>query len=308
MFQKIVRFTIILILSATAIAADQKYPPGIMYSTLLNNVNVNARGGWFKLGNQMQNVFVPDGSTGKAVLRQGMRELCHWNWDLDTFGLRAPYKLFGFKQPLTPDGANFDVQKLKLTTPGEYTMDFYIGEKKFYTFPFKLTVLEPANPFDGDPLYFTEGAWNDWGYLYYWDLNPEQNLIWKIWLREKGFKNPDHKVDVRITRDAGGKVICQSRDLVTYNFQHDWVRYDIDMVNPPVKTSEGAYFKAKDLLAVDGAYTLRMTIDRKEYGVWKFKVAGGKLNYTGRTERGVADTLTFVEGGVDAFWYERVKQ
>ncbi|HNQ14474.1 MAG TPA: hypothetical protein PKM58_02860, partial [Pyrinomonadaceae bacterium] len=134
-----------------------------------------------------------------------------------------------------------------------------------------------------------------------------QNLIWKIWLREKGFKNPDHKVGVRVTRDAGGKVICQSRENVTHNFQHDWVRYEFDMVNPPVTTSEGAHFKAKDLLAVDGAYTLRMTIDGKEYGIWKFEVAGGKLNYTGRTERGVADTMTFVEGGVDAFWYERVK-
>ena len=48
-------------------------------------------------------------------------------------------------------------------------------------------------------------------------------------------------------------------------------------------------------------------IDDKEYGVWKFKVEGGKLNYTGRTVRGKADPMTFVEGGKDAWWYGKVK-
>jgi hypothetical protein len=46
-----------------------------------------------------------------------------------------------------------------------------------------------------------------------------------------------------------------------------------------------------------------MTIDGNVYGVWKFKVSGGKLNYTGNTVRGQADPLTFVEGGKDAWWY-----
>ena len=57
-----------------------------------------------------------------------------------------------------------------------------------------------------------------------------------------------------------------------------------------------------------GNYTLTMKLDSNVYGVWKFKVIGGQLNYTGRTERGKADPLTFVEGGRDAWWYERVKK
>jgi hypothetical protein len=166
-------------------------------------------------------------------------------------------------------------------------------------------MLKPDNPFDGEAIYLTDGYWNDWGYLYYADANPAQNLVWKIWLREKTFKQPSHKVKVEIIRDKDKKVICQSRENTTRTFRHEWVRYDFDMVNPPIKTSGGAYFKAKDLLAVDGDYTLNMSIDGSAYGVWKFKVSGEKLNYTGNTLRGEADSLTFVEGGKDAFWYKR---
>ncbi len=289
-------------------AGLQKTNPGIMFSTLLNNVSVNARSGWLKLGNQMQNVFMPDGSTGKAVLsKTGGAEFCHWEWTLDEFGLKPPYKLFSFKQPLKPGGGNFDVRELKLTTPGSYTLDFFKGETKMYTFPFSVTTLEPADPFDGQTMYFAEGPWNDWGYLNYRDADPENNLLWKIWLREKSFKRADHKIKIEIVRDSDRKLICQTRDGMTFSFQNEWVRHEFDMVNPPVKTSGGAYFKAKDLLAVDGGYTLTMTMDGKEYGKWKFKVVGGKPEYTGRTVRGSADALTFVEGGKDAFWYERVK-
>ncbi len=282
------------------------YPPGIMFSTLLDNVKVNANGGYFKLGNQMQNVFMPDGATGKLVLsRANGTEFCHWNWKLDGFGLRPPYKLFGFLNPLNQDGTFFDYSKMKLTEPGDYKLDFYLGDKRFYTFGFRVRTVEPANPFDGERLYLTDGPWNDWGYLFYGDADPSQNLLWKIWLREPTHERKSHDVRIEIVRDKDKKLICQSRENTSYRFQNDWVRYSFDMVNPPVKTSGGAYFKAQDLLAVDGGYTLTMKIDGAVYGTWKFRVEGGKPSYTGQTVRGTADPLTFVEGGKEAFWYER---
>lgn len=285
---------------------EQTYPPGIMFSTLLDNVKLIARDGSFRLGNQMQNVFMPDGATGKVVVTKGNgKEFGHWNWKLDGFGLKPPYKLFGFQQPLNPDGTNFDYSKLKLTKPDEFTMDFFMGDKKFYTFPFSVRTVEPANPFDGNAIYLIDGAWNDWGYLYYADADPSQNLVWKIWMREDTHKRTSHKVRVEVVRDKDKKLICQSRENTTNTFRNDWVRIGFDLVNPPVKTSGGAYFKAKDLLAVDGGYTLSMKIDGALYGTWKFKVEGGKPVYTGQTVRGTADPMTFVEGGKDAFWYKR---
>ena len=50
-----------------------------------------------------------------------------------------------------------------------------------------------------------------------------------------------------------------------------------------------------------------MTIDGQPYGTWTFAVAGGKLQYAGRTVGSSADPLTFVEDGRDTFWYYRAK-
>lgn len=285
----------------------QTYPPGIMFSTLLENVKLLARDGSFRLGNQMQNVFMPDGKTGKAVIsKSDGKTLFYWDWKLDTFGLKPPYKLFGFQQPLNPDGSRLEYTKLKLTEPGDYRVDFNIGENKFYTMPFSVRILEPSDPFDGEKRYLLDGPWNDWGYLYYANAEPTQNLVWKIWMREASFKQPDHKVTVDVVRDKDKKLICQSRPNTTKNFRNEWVRHEFDLVNPPVQTSGGAYFKAQDLLSVDGGYTLTMKIDGVQYGVWKFNITGGKPAYTGQTVRGTADSLTFIEGGKDAFWYKRV--
>jgi hypothetical protein len=292
--------------SAVAAGSTQTYPPGILFSTLLDNVKLIARDGSFRLGNKMQNVFMPDGATGKAVVSKADGKVVfYWEWKLDTFGMKAPYKLFGFQQPLKADGSRLEYTSLKLTEPGKYNIDFFNGEKKFYTMPFSVRVVEPANPFDGGKKYLFDGPWNDWGYLYYADVDPEQNLAWKIWMRDEAPKSQGHDVTVNVVRDKDKKLICQSRPNMTKTFRNDWVRNDFDLVNPPVKTSGGAYFKAKDLLAVDGGYTLTMKIDGVEYGVWKFTVAGGKLSYIGETERGKADSMTFVEGGKDAFWYKR---
>ena len=69
----------------------------------------------------------------------------------------------------------------------------------------------------------------------------------------------------------------------------------------------GEYFKAKDLLAKDGDYTLTVKVNETLYGTWKFAVAGGKFQYKGRTVRAEADPLRFIEGGRDAWWYCREK-
>lgn len=286
--------------------AQGQYPPGVMYATLLDNVTVLAKTGEFRLKNKMQNVFVPDGSTGKAVLSSGGKEIWQWEWTTDTFGLRPPFKLFAFQQPRYPDGGLVSYDDLKLTKPGDYVFDLYLGDERMYTMPFSLRAKQPDDPFDGGVLYLTDGPWNDWGYLFYSEADPEQNLAWKIWLRAEENKSSRKEIRVEVRRDKDGKLVCENRRNTTTSLRSDWVRHSFDLVNPPVKTSGGAYFKAKDLLSVDGGYTLTMTMEGKPYGTWKFRVEGGKLNHTGRTVRDGADPLRFIEGGKDAWWYSKV--
>ena len=92
---------------------------------------------------------------------------------------------------------------------------------------------------------------------------------------------------------------------ITLSLRAEWVRYELDIIFPMEGTSGGAYFKASDLVGTDGAYTLTMAFDGEPYGTWNFEVKDGKCVPAGRTVRGEADALTFVEGGRDAFWYEK---
>jgi hypothetical protein len=160
-------------------------------------------------------------------------------------------------------------------------LDFYLESGRFYTFSFSTSKLSGSDPFAGGDFYFIDGPWEDWGYLYYRDADPTQSFHFKVWLRNYAH-GPDRDVKPLIEVHRGGTLVCTSRQM-TLTLQPEWTRFDFDLIFPMEGTSGGAYFKA----------------------TWSFKVAGGKLNYTGRTVRGQADPLTFVEGGRDAWWYEK---
>ena len=154
-----------------------------------------------------------------------------------------------------------------------------------------------------DDFYFLEGDWSDWGYFYYFDANPEQSIQWKIWLRNKAHES-EKDYDIRLeVHSAGGELIATNRENMTFSLRAEWVRYEFDLIFPMVGTSGGAYFKAKDLLDNDGDYTLTVQLNGELYGEWQFRVSDGKFVPSGRTVRGEADSMTFIEGGTDAIWY-----
>ncbi len=283
------------------------YPPGLSFATVLNGVKILSKDAKLRLYH-IQAVFLPDGATGHAIVKKADgTKIYRFEWKSQK--LKAPYFLMDFwKCTDLRSNENLGSGWVKLFEPGNYIVDFYLQDKKFYTFPFSVSKISGPDPFAGGDYYYTDGAWSDWGYLYYRDANPEMNIQWKVWLRHQ-LSDKIHKsvsVRVEVTRDKGKKLICTSREHTTQSLSREWTRYAFDLVNPPVKTSGGSYFKAKDLLAVDGSYTLKVKIDEVPYGTWKFSIKGGKLQPAGRTVRGKADPLTFVEGGRDAFWYKKL--
>jgi len=286
---------------------DRKYPPGLSFSSVLNGVNLLAKDGQFRL-HHIQATFLPDDcKEGFTVLRTADgKEICQFDWRPET--LQKPYSLLNvYKTTDLRSGENV-AGGLALGTPGDYVLDFYLPDEHFFTFPFSVAKIGGDDPFGAGQCYTLNGAWQDLGYLYYREAKPDQNLQWKVWLRNEGCEEKSIKVRVEITRDQDGELVCTSRENTTNSCQPKWIRLEFDMVFPKGKEVPfGTYFKAKDLLETDGAHTLTMKIDDQIYGVWKFAVQGGKLNYTGRTVRGEADPLTFIEGGRDAWWYAKEK-
>ena len=285
---------------------SRKYPPGLSFSSLLNGVKLLPAKGQFRL-NQIQTTFIPDDcESGFVVLRTtDGKEIAQFDWKPDR--LKKPYVLLNI-YPVTDlrSGEKVAGGWIKMTEPGDYVLDFYLPTEHYFTFPFSVIKVGGDDPFGSGQCLCMKGAWENWGYLFYTDAKPEQNLQWKVWLRNNGCEEKDIKVHVEITREADSDVVCTSRANTTYSIKPDWTRFAFDVVFPEGKEVPfGTYFKAKDLLATDGAYTLTMKIDGEPYGVWKFDVKDSKLQYKGRTVRGEADPLTFIEGGRDAWWYKK---
>jgi len=309
----IVSFVLALTLTGSPSAAD--YPPGIMYSTLLNGVTIVANSGQLYLDN-IQAVFLPEpqssdyypynpdtgGAVWSTISTAGGEEILRFDWYASV--LKKPYWLLdSYKLTDHRTGETGNSGHFKLPS-GDYTLDFFLDSGKFYTFDFTVSTVPAKDAFGGDDYWFIDGPWEDWAYFYYADAKPDQSLHFKVWLRNKEHE-PSKYVTPKLKVFRGGELVCTSREGTSFNLHPAWNRWDMDLIFPMEGTSGGAYFKAKDLVGTDGSYTAKLYIDDKLYGEWAFKIEGGNFNYTGRTVRGEADPLTFIEGGRDAWWYER---
>ena len=298
---------ITFIAAAAAVTAHAQYQPSVMYASLLTNISLIEKTGKFDLGNQIQVVFVKENQKGTIVVRKADgTALYRQEWHAET--IREPYYLVSQQTPVNSQTGE-TAYEMKLD-PGEYALDFLLEDTKFYTFPFSVKKNAPSDPFAGGPYYTLEGDWQDWAYLFNVDANPDQNLDFKVFLRhtDPNKREKEFKVDVRIVRDKDKKLMCGGPGgLTTFTLNHTWIRYAIMMSHPEGKAKYGEYFKARDLLAVDGDYTITMDMNGSVAGVWKLSVKNGAFAYAGRTVRGVADPLTFIEGGKDAWWYKRIK-
>jgi len=298
-----------------AVAQPAEMPPGIMWHSLLASTTVYSNTGNFTLSGfeRMVAVFLPpaqsntvypynptDGGKFWAILKDADgTELLRY----DLWAAERPAPYWSVDDSWVTDlatGERVQTGQVPLP-PGDYTADFYLDSGRFYTFSFSISQITSDDPFNPQSFSFLEGPWRDWGALTYADAEPSNTLYWVIFLRNKGREaSKSVSLEVQVTRDADGAVVCTTRPGMSWSLMREWRSHRLELVRPG-----GVPCAAADLLSRDGAYTLRMTMDGQNYGTWKFNVAGGKLQYTGRTVRGEADPLEFVEGGTNQWWYVR---
>lgn len=276
-----------------SILAYGQYSKSISFATMLNGVTMDYKTGKIKVGfSGFSGTFLDGVEEGALVVKTVSGD------EIKRFKFvpsqsKKPYYYLNM----------YGVGDIKLDQ-GDYIIEFYATDELFYTYPFSVTKKAGDNPFEGGDSYYLEGDWEKWGYFLYSNADKERNLVWKIWLRTKEGNNKDVDIEIAVKNDASGKTICTSRPNTTRKLKPDWIRFQFDMVFPPDYQGRD-YFKAKHLLETDGNYTMTMKIDGNEYGKWKFAVKDGKFAPKGRTVRGEADPLTFIEGGLDAFWFEK---
>jgi hypothetical protein len=300
-------FGFLIVLLTTAWSAAEPPAPTIMYSNLLNGVKLDHKTGRFRI-DTMNALFLPkpvreskmiykynpkDGGKLDAILRRGSTDVATFHF----YGQERKAPTWTLNSNELDGGAAHD---FNLKQPGDYSLEFQIEGKPFQRFDFSLSTIGSDDVYDPGEVYVLDGPWSDYGYLYYSDAVPSNNLSFKTWFRLPGKVEgrPSQKIKVELL-DSAGAVVAGTRGSTSYYFSLEWKRYDFMLHN-----SKGA-IRASDLLAKDGNYTVRVTVDGQKYGSYPYTVSGGKLLRQGRADRASTNPLDFVEGGRDAWFSKR---
>ncbi len=288
--------------------------PSVLYSTVLNGVKINGEdGGIYLYQLQFRDLPTPAGSGAYPYNPDGGGKL--WavlasatggniaRFDLSASRIEPPSWLLQDYR-LTDLRANQVSNIDRITVPpGVYRLDFFLEGTHFWSFPFGVSMLSDNS---GRRGWFLDGPWEDWAYMFYQDASPYSSLMWKVWLRNKVAASPrTARVHVEITRDGDGAMVCHSNPSVERLLQPWWQRFDLPLEWPANSQRPGQAMDAQTLLASDGAYTATVKVEGQAQGQWKFTVANGQLSLGPRTDPAVADPLTWIQRGVDAWWYER---
>ena len=197
-------------------------------------------------------------------------------------------------------------EAVKPLTAGNYVLEFAIEDKPFCRFPFSVVVIKSDDPYapQGN-RYFIEGAWNDYGNIYYQRNDPQSSLIFTTWVQDKvGHLNKSSvPYELKLINQRDGRVLAA--DNGTLRLEPHWLKAELNF--RPSGGDANSYFKAGDLLREDGRYSIRFTINNKLYGAYLFVVKGGRIELQGRQVRENTDPLLYIvdylSGGRYTSWW-----
>lgn len=297
----------------TVVSQASDNPPGLLYSTLLNGVKLNQQTGSLRL-EDIQAVFLPvpqstdswkynatDGKLTATLTTDQGKALGEYRFHARQ--TRGVFWLLGSHQVTTPGGGTGN--DIKITSAGNYLLQFAVEDKPFYKFPFSVAVQTSGDEFDPGKRYYLDGDWSKMGYLFYGGANPKSSIEFKTWLRDKNKTDAfrSDKVDIRVIRSSDKKVVAVSgtrSNGSTYQLKPTWVRYSFVLHTP--KTVEP--ISAADILKNDGNYHVEVVVNGSNTARFPFSIKDNKIPKTGRQIRESTDPKIYVEGGRDAWWLE----
>ena len=197
-------------------------------------------------------------------------------------------------------------ESVKPLAAGSYVLEFAIDDKPFYRFPFSVDQIKSDDPYQpAGNRYFIEGAWNDYGNIYFQRNDPQSSLTFTTWLQEKaGHQNKTSiPYEVKLINAKDGRVIAT--DASSVRLEPRWLKATFHF--RPSGGDQNAYFKAADLLREDGRYLVRVSINNKPYGEYPFVVKGGRIELQGRQVREKTDPMDhiidYLSGGRYTSWW-----
>jgi hypothetical protein len=308
-------FTILSVAAVPAQTQEGPCTPGISFMKLLESVNLSYVGARLNIGtlyalclpkpakqSGSPYQYDPDGGgrLTTAIKTADGKVLGTFVWYArDVTGLweMSSYKVLGGAESLKP------------LTAGNYLLEFAVEEKPFCRFPFSVVEGKNDDPYQpAGTRYFIEGAWNEYGNIFYQRNDPQSALKFTTWLQQKSGHESKTLVpyDVKLVRLKDGRVIGQ--DTSALGLQPRWLK--ADFLFQLAGGEKGSYLKAADLLGEDGRYAFRLTVDGQPYGEYPFVVKGGRIQFQGKQIRENTDPRDYIVdtlsgGRYNSWWVKR---
>ena len=196
-------------------------------------------------------------------------------------------------------------QSVRPLAAGNYLLEFAADDKPFTRFPFSVVEAKNDDPYQpAGNRYFIEGAWNEYGNIFYQRNDPQSSLTFTTWVQDKrGNENKTSTpYEAKLVNLKDGKALGE--DAGTLRLEPRWLELKLYFHSPGDKNT---YLKAADLLQEDGKYSVRLTIDGKPYGDYPFTVKGGRIQFQGKQVRENTDPMTYIvdylSGGRYSSWW-----
>lgn len=186
-------------------------------------------------------------------------------------------------------------EALKTLTAGEYKLEFTLGGKVFYTFPFTVKTRKSNDPYRPGTIYMSDGDWRTNATIAAHFSTGTLNLNLRLRDTDERAENKLREVPfaVRIIRNADKKLVADS-SIRGLRLNNNWESFQIYFCRPPDQNTTGENRKVLDeILSRDGRYTIEIRLDEKPYAAYEFDVRNGKIN---DTEFGKRTTYIFVKG------------
>lgn len=297
----------------------ERFQPKVSYSTLLRSVAIQPKTGKLYF-NAFTISFLPKTEEGggnatygtepnqhkiHAFLKQGDKELAKFVFY--TGRQEGPFTEVSLALgSMTAEKEGY-VGFHNFTDNADCTLEFLLDDKLIQKFPFKVVKKANSDPYAKDAnMFFLEGPWTDFGYIYIMDNKDDNSVYFKFYSRHQKLEyvSQDYFYAVQLYKD--GKLFGSfSREEMknnpnkfkafTVGAKRIWKRYEIPLYNAD---AQGTSMFGKHLRK-DGNYEVRVTYyddytskGKQVTGPWgqkmdvyAFQIKGGKIVQQGRQDR-----------------------
>ncbi len=298
------------LVTALAVLPSQKarsadFPCTLLYSSLLDSVNMHYENGGFYMTKMMAAFLPGESDYGKFDDRHLITEVCSADGTVcQTLEWNVTKKSGVWWKMRDNEGD----PSMFIPDAGDYVLRFKAEGVLFYEFPFSVSKIEGGDVYNPETWWFLDGPWEEYGYLSCLSDDVSQRVKFATYFRSpKAEPESDVRPTPKIKFYRDGKLVAMFNEDPRTKLNRDkiWRSKSFDLSK--LRASGGGWFCGTDMFGSDGKYSLQLFLDDQLYGRYDFQVAGGKFVPQGRQVREGGDyyPLRYIEGGSGEWWVKK---